>query len=141
MKSLLKYLFLFAVGGGIYYGLEMLWRGYSHWTMFILGGICFICLGLINIVLSWRTPLQLQMLIGCGIITILKFITGCIVNIGMGWNIWDYSNFPLNFMGQISLPSSILWFFLSAVGIVIDDYIRYYFFDEHKPVCTFHTEK
>ena len=32
--------------------LEILWRGYTHWTMGVLGGICFVCLGLINEILS-----------------------------------------------------------------------------------------
>ena len=128
-----KYLFLFIAGGTIYGMIEMLSRGYTHWTMGVLGGICFICLGLINELLSWETPLVLQMLIGSTIITILEFITGCIVNLWLGWNIWDYSNLPLNLLGQICLPFSILWYFISAIGIVIDDYIRYIYFDEEYP--------
>ena len=128
-----KYLFLFIAGGTIYGMIEMLSRGYTHWTMGVLGGICFICLGLINELLSWKTPLVLQMLIGSTIITILEFITGCIVNIWLGWNVWDYSNLPLNLLGQICLPFSILWYFISAIGIVIDDYIRYIYFDEEHP--------
>ena len=130
---LLKYAFLGVIGGIIYYILENIWRGYSHWTMGVLGGICFICLGLINELLSWETPLVLQMFIGSIIITILEFITGCIVNLWLGWNVWDYSNLPLNLLGQICLPFSILWYFISAIGIVIDDYIRYIYFDEEYP--------
>ena len=84
MTQLSKYGFLGIIGGIIYYLLECLWRGYSHWTMFILGGICFIALGLINEILSWDTPLVIQMLIGGTIITILEFITGCIVNLWLG---------------------------------------------------------
>lgn len=91
MRQIIKYGFLGLIGGLIYVTLEILWRGYSHWTMGVLGGICFICLGLINEILSWETPLVLQMLIGGTIITVLEFITGCIVNLWLGWNIWDYS--------------------------------------------------
>ena len=101
--------------------------------MGVLGGICFICLGLINEILSWETPLVLQMLIGGTIITVLEFITGCIVNLWLGWNVWDYSNLPFNLLGQISLFSSIGWIGLSLVGIVLDDFIRWKFFDEEKP--------
>ena len=133
IKLIIKYVVLFVMGGLVYMSLEILWRGYTHWTMGVLGGICFICLGLINEILSWETPLALQMLIGSIIITILEFITGCIVNIWLGWNIWDYSNLPLNLLGQICLPFSILWYFVSAIGIVIDDYIRYIYFDEECP--------
>ena len=133
LKIITKYLFLGIIGSIVYMSLEILWRGYTHWTMGILGGICFICLGLINELLSWETPLVLQMLIGSTIITILEFITGCIVNLWLGWNVWDYSNLPLNLLGQICLPFSILWYFVSAIGIVIDDYIRYIYFDEEYP--------
>ena len=133
LKIITKYLFLGVIGSIIYMNLEILWRGYTHWTMGVLGGICFICLGLINELLSWKTPLVLQMLIGSTIITILEFITGCIVNLWLGWDVWDYSNLPLNLLGQICLPFSILWYFISAIGIVIDDYIRYIYFDEERP--------
>ena len=133
LKIITKYLLLGTIGSIIYMSLEILWRGYTHWTMGVLGGICFICLGLINELLSWETPLVLQMLIGGIIITILEFITGCIVNLWLGWNVWDYSNLPLNLLGQICLPFSILWYFISAIGIVIDDYIRYIYFDEEYP--------
>ena len=128
-----KYEFLFFVGATIYVIIENLYRGYSHWTMFLLGGICFIALGLINEVLPWDMPLLLQMFIGGMIITVLEFITGCVVNLWLGWDVWDYSELPFNLWGQISLFSSIVWVGLSLVGIVLDDFIRWKFFDEEKP--------
>ena len=128
-----KYEFLFFVGATIYVIIENLYRGYSHWTMFLLGGICFIALGLINEVIPWNMPLLLQMFIGGIIITILEFITGCVVNLWLGWNVWDYSELPFNLWGQISLFSSIVWVGLSLAGIVLDDYIRWKFFGEDKP--------
>lgn len=133
LQLLLKYIILFIIGGAVYIFIEILWRGYSHWTMFILGGICFITLGLINEILSWETPIWKQMIIGSLIITSLEFITGCIVNLWLGFNVWDYSNLPLNILGQVCLPFSILWCFISLIGIVLDDYIRYIFFNEEKP--------
>ena len=84
-----KYEFLFFVGATIYVVIEKLYRGYSHWTMFLLGGICFIALGLINEVIPWDMPLLLQMFIGGAIITVLELITGCVVNLWLGWNVWD----------------------------------------------------
>lgn len=132
LKTLIKYLFLGSIGGTVYVCLELIWRGYSHWTMFLLGGICFICLGLINEILNWSTPLWEQMIIGGTIITVLEFITGCIVNLWLGWDIWNYTWKP-NLWGQISLYSSIGWVVLSVVGIILDDYIRYWFFGEDKP--------
>lgn len=130
---ILKYIYLFIIGGLIYIELELLFRGYTHWTMGVLGGICFIALGLINEILPWETPLAVQMLIGCVVITTLEFITGCILNVWLKLNIWDYSNLPLNLLGQICLPFSIIWYFVSAIGIVTDDYIRYIYFNEEYP--------
>ena len=133
LKIIIKYLLLGIIGSIIYMSREILWRGYTHWTMGVLGGICFIRLGLINEILSWETPLALQMLIGSTIITILEFITGCIVNLWLGWNVWDYSELPYNLLGQISLFSSIGWIGLSLVGIILDDFIRWKWFNEEKP--------
>ena len=128
-----KHLILGTIGGLIYVLLELIWRGYSHWTMFLLGGTCFVLLGLINEILDWDTPLTLQMLIGCTVITVLEFITGCIVNLWLGWNVWDYSDIKFNILGQISLFSSIGWYFISLVGITLDDWLRYRLFGEKKP--------
>ena len=136
MNKLLKYFTLGTLGGLIYVFTELLWRGYSHWSMFLLGGICFIALGLINEVIPWEMPLTVQMFIGGAIITALEFVTGCIVNLWLGWDVWDYSELPCNLLGQISLKSSVGWYFLSAVGIVLDDWLRYIFFGEEKPRYT-----
>ena len=132
-KNLFKILILFIIGGGIYIGIELLYRGYTHWTMFILGGLCFVVIGLLNEKLCWETPLITQSLIGTAIITFLEYITGYIVNIKLGWNIWDYSNMLFNINGQVCLIFSFVWFFIAAVAIVIDDYLRYWIFGEEKP--------
>ena len=134
IKSLIKYVVLFLFGGMVYYLIEILWRGYSHWTMIILGGLCFVSVGLINNVLSWSMVIELQALIGAVLITSLEFVVGLIVNVKLGWCIWDYSNVPFNFLGQICLPFSLLWYILSMIIIFTDDYIRYAFFNEKKPV-------
>lgn len=133
LNNIVKHIFLFLFGGIIYTGIELLYRGYSHWTMFILGGLCFVALGLINELIPWDMPLCLQMFIGGAVITILEYITGYIVNIKLGWDIWDYSDMPYNINGQVCLPFFFVWIGISLIGIIVDDYIRYYFFKESKP--------
>ena len=133
LKYLLKEFILFLIGGGIYYLFEILWRGYSHWTMFILGGICFVIIGLLNEQYDYNMPLVEQMFSSMIIITTLEFISGVILNIILKMNIWDYSNLPFNLFGQICIPFMIIWFFLSPIAIVVDDYIRYFIFKEEKP--------
>ena len=133
MKETLKHVALVLTGGCIYYAIEILWRGYSHWSMFLLGGICFLFLGMINEVIPWEMELWKQAVIGTVMITFLEFAVGCVVNLWLGWNVWDYSNVPFNILGQICLPYIILWFPLSAAGIILDDWLRYFLFKEEKP--------
>lgn len=133
IDKLFKHLILFSFGGMCYIGIELLARQYSHWTMFILGGVCFVLIGLINEYIPCDMPLTSQMMIGCIIITTLEFVTGIVVNILLGWNVWDYSNEVWNIAGQICLKYSVYWFFLSAVAIVLDDLMRWLVFDEEKP--------
>lgn len=117
---------LFLIGGRIYTCIEVLWRGFTHWTMFILGGSCFVIMGLLNeYKFSWKMSLLKQSLISAVIITVFEFFTGCIVNLWLGWNVWDYSGLPFNLLGQICLYYFLLWIPLSVVGIILDDWIRY----------------
>lgn len=133
MRKIVKPFILIVIGGLIYTSIEMLYRGYSHWTMFLVGGLAFYMIGCINEYIQWDMPLYKQMAIGMSIITCLEFVTGFIVNIILKWNVWDYSNVPFNVLGQICLPFCAIWYFLSLVGIILDDYIRYWLFYEEKP--------
>lgn len=96
-----KYLFLAWFGGSTYVTLEVLWRGYSHWTMLMLAATVFVVIGLLNEVWSWQTSLTLQVVTGTIVATVLEFVTGCVVNRWLGWAVWDYSNIPGNLLGQI----------------------------------------
>ncbi len=78
-------LFLFV--GGISYGLlELLWRGRTHWTMLLLGGVCFLCIGTIR---RKGFSLPLRSLLCALIVTALEFLTGCVVNLRLHWAVWD----------------------------------------------------
>lgn len=133
LKNIFKYFILGIIGGSAYIMIEMLYRKHSHWSMFYVAFFAFILIGLINEYINWDVKLWKQMLIGSGIVTGLEFISGYILNIKLGWHIWDYSNVPFNIMGQICLPFSIAWFFISLIAIVADDYLRYWLFNEEKP--------
>ena len=132
MKAL-RPLVLIGIGGLLYVLIEILFRGHSHWTMFLVGGLCFWLIGLINEIIPWEMSLWKQCIIGSTIVTAVEFLSGCIINLWLGWDIWDYSDMPFNLLGQICLPFSIAWIGLSAVAIVIDDYLRYWLFGEEKP--------
>lgn len=133
MKKLCKALLLFAIGGCLYVLIELIARGRSHWTMALLGGLCFICIGAINERVPWSVGLLWQMLLGGGIITVLELVTGLVVNVWLSWGVWDYSNMPLNLLGQICLPYSLLWCLISLPAIYLDDWLRWRLFNEEKP--------
>lgn len=136
MRQLSKHLILFLIGGSVYLCMELAFRGHSHWTMFVMGGILFLLIGAINEFIPWEMPLLEQGFLGAIIITGSEFIAGCILNLWLGLNVWDYSDVPLNIMGQICLPFSCMWVFVSMLAVVIDDLARWKLFCEDKPSYT-----
>jgi len=124
-ETFIEYLFLLLLGGSIYYGIEILYRGYSHIAMVLVGGLCFIEIGLINELISWDMKFWKQVLIGDVLVLITEFYSGCILNLWLGLNIWDYSNLPFNILGQISLYFAILWIPIVAIAIILDDWAKY----------------
>lgn len=127
---LIKYLTLFVIDGAVYVTMEILYRGYSHISMFILGGVCGVLVGGLNNWYTWDMSLLTQMSISAVMITCLEYLTGVIVNIGLGLNVWDYSNLPFNIHGQICLYFSLVWFLVSLLAIMLDDWLRYKLFGE-----------
>lgn len=136
MRKAAKTISLFCVGGAAYCAIELIWRGHTHWTMYLLGGLCFLLCGAVNEVFPWEMPLWQQQGICSVMITMLEFCTGYIVNIVLKLNVWDYSHIPCNIMGQICPQFMLVWFMLSIVAIVLDDYMRYWLFDEEYPRYT-----
>lgn len=106
-----NYFAYFAFGGLSYACLELLWRGRTHWTMMLLGGICTAVLYAINIHCRQLSIFK-RALMGCAFITISELLTGIAVNIVLSWNVWDYSRVPFNFLGQICLLYCAVWFAL-----------------------------
>ena len=65
-----------------------------------------------------------QCILSAIIITIIEYISGYILNIKLGLNIWDYKNLKFNINGQISLIFSLAWVFLSYFAIKFDDMLK-----------------
>ena len=102
---------LFTLGGIVYGLIEILWRKYTHWSMLITGGLCFIVL-----YKAFKKLAEYSMIIKCvagsTIITSIEFVSGCVFNIIMKLKVWDYSRLPMNLCGQVCLLYSVLWGFL-----------------------------
>ncbi|HIU49389.1 MAG TPA: hypothetical protein IAB04_08470 [Candidatus Avimonoglobus intestinipullorum] len=132
-KYLIKYIVLFLIGGVLFNLVEFLWRGYSFFEMTIVGGLCFVLIGGINELFPWDMALTSQMLLSAAAVTGVELVAGLIFNVWLGLGIWDYSDQCYQFMGQVCLLYFNLWFLLSAIGILLDDFIRWKFFGEEKP--------
>ena len=102
----------FCLGGGLYTCLELLWRGRSHVSMFLLGGGCFLMLGQLR---KCKLPLPARVILGAAGVTILELATGLIVN--RDFSVWDYRHLPFHYRGQISLIFSLLWMPVSLAGM------------------------
>ena len=133
-KNKLMYGLLFIIMGASYFGIELLWRGYSHYTMFILGGICGTLVGLLNEhKLTYDMPLWKQILYGEMIVLPLEFLTGVVVNLWLGLNVWDYSDLPFKILGQFSPLFALIFAPVILLCIVVDDFVRWKIFKENKP--------
>ena len=119
----LKEFIIFIIFGLMYVTIELLYRGHTHYSMFIVGGICGVLIGLINDNTP-DMPLLPQCVLGAVIITIIELLTGLFLNVYLGLNVWDYSNQPFNFMGQICPQFCIVWCILSILVIRIDDWLK-----------------
>ncbi len=110
--------FVFLFGGFGYCLLELIWRGYTHPTMAVLGGVCLVAIVFINNRLFNRSRV-LRAFLSAVFITLAEFLSGILINIVFKLNVWDYSSMPLNIWGQICPVFSLMWFALSYIVIMV----------------------
>lgn len=116
---------LFYTGGTVYLSLELLYRGRSHGSMFLAGGLCFLLIGQLNRV-EPKLPLPLRAVVGAAIVTAVELGAGMLVN--RQYQVWDYRQEPLQFCGQICLPFSLLWVGVSVAAIWLYDRLKRHLF-------------
>ena len=110
--KILKSALLFCVGGGGYVALEFLYRGYSHGSMFLAGGTCFLLIGGLR-----EQKLLPAVLLGTASVTAVELLTGLVVN--RNYTVWDYRDQPGNFLGQICPLFVILWIPLTLAALYV----------------------
>ncbi len=105
------------IGGLAYNLLELLWRGRTHWSMFLVGGGCFELIGLIA--RRVRAPLAVK----CGLcalgITAAELVSGCVFNLWLGMAVWDYNGMRFNIKGQVCLLYSAFWMLISLAAMPV----------------------
>jgi uncharacterized membrane protein len=155
-----KFLSLFIIYGILYVFIEVLWRaissysgdigmmalsevynrkslvGYTSLWMFFIGSFAGLGLGYIQEFKWIKHKINdfWKSIIGACLILLIEFLSGCILNIGLGMNIWDYSTLPFNILGQVCLLFGILWFFLTPFAFWFDTFIDWCLFDEVKTI-------
>lgn len=122
MKNKIEYAAVFAAGAGLYSLIEILWRGHTHWTMAVAGGICLTLIHVCN-----ERHRNLELLVRCSLssflITAVEFMAGWILNVRLGMTVWDYSDKALNVMGQICPEYWAYWYLLSIPAIMLSSLI------------------
>ena len=122
MKNKKEYFGVFIAGAVIYSLIEILWRGRTHWTMAVTGGICLLLIHICN-----ERHCDLDLLTRCSLsslyITGVEFAAGLLLNVRLNMMIWDYSDKTLNVMGQICPEYWAYWYLLSIPAIMLSTVI------------------
>lgn len=112
MKCALRYLLAGVAGAILYPLLEILWRGFTHPSMALAGGICSVLLFAVND-RTRQASLLLRAVASALAITFVELCFGVVCNLCLDLNVWDYSEMPGQLSGQICLPYSLLWLAIS----------------------------
>ena len=106
----------FCIGGTIYAAIEILWRGWTHITMFVLGGLCFLLIGLLG---RQRPRPSLPVQVGFGLLICVsgELLFGLLFN--RDYTIWDYRRLPGNLGGQICPQFAVLWVPITIAAIFL----------------------
>lgn len=125
----LRKVVLFFLWGFLYCSIEIVYRGFSHVSMFLLAGLLGVFfIDTPNNIWGFHLDYLLQVFISTFFCILGEGITGYIVNVKMGLNVWDYSHlFGSFFYGQCNLLFAMIWMILIAfVGIPFCDAYNYY---------------
>ena len=131
--NLLKPFGIYCFGGLAYGVLEIIYRGQTHISMFWVGGLCFLVIAAIDSIGLFGGSLVFEAPVCAAFVTAVEFVSGVIINLRLGLGVWDYSGIPLNLMGQICLPFSVIWLGLSVPAAVSARLIRHLIFGEELP--------
>lgn len=126
-KRLAQIFFIGCFSGEVYTTLEVIFRGRTHITMYILAFIVGIFIFLVNNTLfEFDTDFLIQIFSCAGFATLMELIFGLTFN--QDHSIWDYSNMFLNYKGQICLLFTIIWIIICGLSLILLDWIDWRIF-------------
>lgn len=119
---------LFIIYGGIYVIFD-----YFHWkfkvkkellSVFFCDGLAGVLIGLLN-EFNPEMTISMQVLIGVLMTLCIEFIVGCILNLWLKLDIWNYNKVTrYHIMGQVAPIFTINWIPIIWIVIYIDDILR-----------------
>ena len=98
--------------------------GHTHWSMSLTGGL--VLLTVYTAERRTHHTLWRRCLRSAGIITAYEFVVGCLVNLRLGWQVWDYSSQPGNVLGQVCPLFCFLWLMLSLPVLLLCGWLRHH---------------
>ena len=122
---------LWTWGGALYFLLEVAYKTITghperiSWTMLVLAVVLCVPVERAGAEVPWETPLWLQALICAILMTLTELVAGCVLNLWLGLDVWDYSHLPGNLFGQICPQFSAIWWVLCFMFIPVFDWLRY----------------
>lgn len=116
-------MFIYSLGAAVYCMIEILFRGFTHWSMGIAGGLALLGIYRGNEKLK-KTDIIRRCLYGAFYITGIEFFVGLLVNKVFKMGVWDYSSKPMNILGQICPLFTFCWFLLCFPAIFICDGLK-----------------
>lgn len=117
-ENIFFYTVIFLVGGCLYSTVEIVYRQYTHISMFFAGGICLVLISIIDALTPGVRFVFKPFLCGLAI-TAVELVFGLIFNVALGMSIWNYSGEPLNLFGQVCLSFSLLWVLISIPALLL----------------------
>lgn len=122
---------LWSWGGTVYFLLEVAFKTITghperiSWTMLVVAILLTVPVERCGAQLPWSCPLWLQALCCAALVTAVELVAGCVINLWLDLDVWDYSTMPGNLWGQICPQYSAIWWVLCLVFIPAFDWLRY----------------
>lgn len=122
---------LWSWGGTVYFLLEVIFKSVTghperiSWTMLVVAILLTIPVERAGEQLPWAVPLWLQALVCAALVTAVELAAGCVINLWLGWDVWEYTAMPGNILGQICPQYSAIWWVLCLAFIPAFDWLRY----------------
>ena len=134
-KKIISLFIMFNISGLIYILLELLWRGRSHWTMFICAGLCGLVMANVNNnLLKFDTDFRIQVLVSALCCSMFEFLFGIIFN--GDFTIWDYRGMwgTIHWLGdQVNILFFGVWILISIFALPFLDWMQWKLGLEERP--------